>query len=240
MKNIIMKMFKGSKEEFLMNIFTNINLNKKTFVVTANPETLMIADENPEFKEILLKDSTTIIADGIGIVVAGKFVGIKFKERIPGIEVVESMLSYLNANKKSAYFLGAKEEVINDFVHVVKKDYPNIKICGFKSGYVEDKDAVFEEIKQASPDCVLVALGIPAQELLIAKHIDDFKKGIFIGVGGTFDCLSGHVKRAPKAFRALHLEWFYRIMSDPVRIKRFYNSNVKFIPKLKKEFKEDK
>ena len=97
-----------------------------------------------------------------------------------------------------------------------------------------DKDSVFDEIANIQPDVVLVALGIPAQEMLIAKHYNRFKKGVFIGVGGSFDVLSGMKKRAPKIFIKLNLEWLYRILKEPNRFGRFYRSNVKFISEIKK------
>lgn len=119
------------------------------------------------------------------------------------------------------------------FVSKIKSEYPSIQVVGYQNGYVKDKDAVFEEIVKLQPDAVLVALGIPAQELLIAKHYNKFSKGIFIGVGGSFDVLSGMKKRAPKIFIKLNLEWLYRIACEPKRFKRFYNSNIKFIAKVK-------
>ena len=98
---------------------------------------------------------------------------------------------------------------------------------------MQDKDAVFDEIAAIQPDLVLVALGIPVQELLIGKHYDKFQKGVFIGVGGAFDVLSGMKKRAPAIFIRYNLEWLYRIVTEPKRIKRFYRSNIKFILKVK-------
>ena len=92
-----------------------------------------------------------------------------------------------------------------------------------------------EYIKTTKPDIVLIALGIPLQEKLINKHINDFKKGIFIGVGGSFDVLSGSKKRAPKLFIKLNLEWLYRILREPKRISRFLKYNIKFIFKIIKE-----
>ena len=98
----------------------------------------------------------------------------------------------------------------------------------------KDKDKVFLDIVSKKPDIVLVALGIPLQEKLIYKYLDKFEKGIFVGVGGSFDVISGHKKRAPKVFIKLNLEWLYRIMKEPSRLKRFYDSNVKFIFKVRK------
>ncbi|MEG0034986.1 MAG: WecB/TagA/CpsF family glycosyltransferase, partial [Bacilli bacterium] len=108
------------------------------------------------------------------------------------------------------------------------------------NGYTEDKDAVFEEIKKKNSDIVLVALGVPKQEKLIFEHLSKFDKGIFIGIGGSLDVISGSKKRAPKLFIKMNLEWLYRILREPKRIKRFYESNVKFIFRLRNEIKGEK
>ena len=148
------------------------------------------------------------------------------------------LLEYGNELNKSIFFFGAKQEVIDSLVDVVTKDYPNLKIVGTKDGYEKDKDKVFDNIADLKPDIVLVAMGIPLQEKLIYKHLSKFEKGIFVGVGGSFDVISGHKKRAPKIFIKLNLEWLYRIAKEPKRIKRFYDNNVKFLFKIKKLKKE--
>ena len=120
-------------------------------------------------------------------------------------------------------------------VNKIKIEYPNINILGYSDGYVKDRDKVFKKIIKLKPDVCLVALGIPHQEKLIYKYLDKFEKGIFVGVGGSFDVLSGSKKRAPKVFIKLNLEWFYRIICEPKRLKRFWNNNVKFIFSVRKE-----
>ena len=102
------------------------------------------------------------------------------------------------------------------------------------NGYSKTKDQDFDNIVKLEPDVVLVALGMGTQEKLIYKHLSKFKKGIFVGVGGSFDVLSGTKKRAPKIFQKLNLEWLYRILKEPSRLKRFWNNNVKFLFKIKK------
>ena len=97
-----------------------------------------------------------------------------------------------------------------------------------------DKDAVFSQIEVAAPDIILVALGVPQQEELIYRHLHKFQKGIFVGVGGSFDVLSNTKSRAPKLFIRLNLEWLYRILREPSRLKRFYQNNVKFIFRVRK------
>ena len=228
------KLYKGSRESFLSIVRENLSNDNRMFIVTANPEAFMFGDKDCEVQSLLLDDATTVVADGIGIVKGGKKIGIDIAERIPGVEIAEKLLEYGSESNKSVFFLGAKQEVIDALCAVVKEKYPLLNIVGAVNGYMPDKDAVFEEIKLVKPDIILVALGIPAQEKLIYKHLKDFDKGIFVGVGGSFDVISGTKARAPKLFIKLNLEWLYRLLKEPSRIKRFYNSNVKFLLKLKK------
>ncbi|MDU6115825.1 MAG: WecB/TagA/CpsF family glycosyltransferase [Paeniclostridium sordellii] len=240
MINYIEKTYKESKNSFFKEVEKNLLNEKKTFIVTANPETFMMANKIPEFDEILINENTTVVADGIGIVKSAKFLGINIEERITGVDISYELLNYANKYKKSIYLFGASKYVIDLTVKNIKNMYPDLNILGYSDGYVENKDLVFDDIKKLSPDIVLVALGVPNQELLIGKHYNDFEKGIFIGVGGTFDVISGTVKRAPKIFQKLNIEWLYRIAGDKKRIKRFYNSNVKFIFRIKQMAKENK
>lgn len=228
------KLYKGGREAFLSIVRDNLLNDKKMFIVTANPETFMLGEKDSELETLLLDYATTVVADGIGIVRGGKKIGIDITERIPGVEIAEKLLEYGSELNKTVFFLGAKQEVIDSLCLVVKEKYSFLKIVGAVNGYTSDKDTVFEEIKAAKPDIILVALGIPAQEKLIYKHFKDFDKGIFVGVGGSFDVLSGIKTRAPKLFIDLNLEWLYRLLREPSRIKRFYNSNIKFLLKLKK------
>jgi len=229
------KLYPEGKEKFYSEINDSLVNGEKRFIVTANPETLMIAEKNSEFQECLLKDYVTIVPDGVGIIKGSKMLGYPQKETITGIGLVENLLKVCNDNKKSIFLFGAKPEVIEKLNEVIKLKFPDIIIAGFENGYVKNKQEVFEKIKKVSPDLILVALGIPNQELLIEENFKDFKKGIFIGVGGSFDVLSGMKKRAPKIFIKLRLEWLYRITTEPKRMKRFVDSNIKYLFKLSEE-----
>lgn len=226
------KIYKGSKNEFHKLVKKNLKSDTKMFVVTANPETLMIAEEDDNLRKALLDNNTTIIADGIGVVKGAKMLSYNIEETIPGVELCSKLFEYCNELKKSIFLLGAKDEIVSKLVNIINSKYPNAIICGYENGYVEDKQAVFNKIETLHPDIVLVALGIPQQELLIYNNLDKFNKGIFVGVGGSFDVLSGTKKRAPKIFRKLYLEWLYRIMREPKRLKRFFSSNIKYILKI--------
>ena len=235
MRQYFEKLYKGSMADYLLMLKEKLEKEEKTFVVTANPEAFMFGEQDPEMDAILMDDAVSTVADGIGIVRGAAMIDIKVEERIPGVDIAEQLMIYGNELGKSIFLLGSKQEVIDAMCKVMAEKYPNLKVAGAINGYVPDKDAAFEEIKAAAPDIVLVALGIPAQEKLIYKHLKDFNKGIFVGVGGSLDVLSGTKERAPQFFIKHNLEWAYRIMKEPKRLKRFYNSHVKFIFKLRKE-----
>lgn len=227
------KIYRGSFGDFQKVLSEKLDREEKAFVITANPETLMIGQRDSEYDTILRCAGTTIVPDGIGVVKGANMLGIPLKERITGVETVQGLLGLLNEKHRSLYLFGAKKEVLELLKETLAREYPGIRLAGSCDGYAADKDAVFDVIAQAQPDAVLVALGIPLQEKLIAKHYHRFHKGIFIGVGGSFDVLSGSKKRAPALFCKLNLEWLYRILREPSRFKRFYDSNVKFLFKIK-------
>ena len=213
------KMYKEDSKKLFSLLEDNLKTNKKTFIVTANPETFSHGKDE-EFNKLLLDDITTIIPDGIGLVKAAKMLDINVKERIPGIDISVKLLEFLNKYSKKLYIFGSKQEVIDQMKAIIQTKYPNIDLVGMTNGYVKDKDLVMKQIKKLNPDVVMVALGVPAQEKLIYKHIMEFDKGIFIGVGGSFDVMAGNVKRAPKFFQEHGLEWFYRLCKQPQRIIR--------------------
>lgn len=229
MEEYFNKIYKNKANEFYKLVENNLLNNKKMFIVTANPETLMMAEKNSNFKNALLDEETTIIADGIGVKKGAKILKYSIPETIPGVELSAKLFEYCNKTSKKLFLFGSKPEILNMLIKKLNLEYPNINICGFENGYVEDKNLVFNNISSLEPDVILVALGIPEQEILIYNNLNKFNKGIFVGVGGSFDVLSGAKKRAPKFFRSLHLEWLYRILKEPKRLKRFFSSNIKYI-----------
>ena len=234
MNELFKKLYKESAEKFYRKIRNNLKEEVRTFIVTANPETFMKSETDDELNILLNDKDTILVPDGIGIVKAARMINYDVKERIAGIDIANKLLEYGNELSKSIYLFGSKQEVIDSMNDVIKENYSNLKIVGTMNGYEKEKDKVFDKIVKSDPDIVLVALGIPLQEKLIYKHLNKFDKGIFVGVGGSFDVISGHKKRAPKMFIKLNLEWLYRIIKEPKRLKRFYDSNVKFLFKIKK------
>lgn len=210
-----------TKETLLTKHLFPILLNQqKCFIVTANPEIVMKAQEDQNYKQTV-QQAHYIVPDGIGIIYAAKYLGTPLTERIAGFDLVLDLLKFANEKKLNVYFLGARDEVNQKATKKVKEKYPDINIVGAHHGFFDLEDStVVESVKDANPDLILVALGFPKQEEWICKYMDDFEKGLFIGVGGSFDVLAGEVKRAPDIWIKLNLEWFYRLIKQPFRIKR--------------------
>lgn len=233
--NIYSTLYKKNKKSCYELIENNLRISKKTFIVTANPETYMLSKKDEEMKSIIYNKENLIVPDGISIVKTASYFGIDLKERITGVDLCSYLLKLADENKYSLYLFGSTSDVIEKLVNVIKEKYSNINILGYSNGYEKDKDAIMKKIVKLNPDICLVALGIPYQEKLINKYIETAKKGIYVGVGGSFDVLSGTKKRAPKIFIKLNLEWLYRLICEPKRLKRFINSNVKFIFEVRKK-----
>ncbi len=235
MKEYLNKIYSDCKESYYKEIQKDLKDKNKKFIITVNPETLMLSEKDQEIKQILNDNNISLVPDGIAVVKAANKLGVEIKERITGIEIAEFLLKEANHKCYSMYLFGAKEEVITKLVSKIKEEYPNIKLLGYSNGYEKDKDKVMQEVIKLKPDIIMLAMGIPLQEKLIYKHYTNFKKGILIGVGGAFDVLSGNKKRAPKIFIKLNLEWLYRIIREPTRLKRFYQNNIKFLFKIKEK-----
>ncbi|GHH97461.1 WecB/TagA/CpsF family glycosyltransferase [Neobacillus kokaensis] len=198
----------------------NIQSNKKSFVVTANPEIAMFAYEHPDYNAIV-QLADMVVPDGIGIVMASKILNTPIQERVAGFDLTVRLLELGNEHKWRIYLLGGKEETNKKAVANIASRYPQLQIVGSHHGYFDWKEGIVtEEIQAAKPDIVFVALGYPRQEEWIVENLPRFSKGLFMGVGGSIDVLAGEVKRAPQFFRRLNLEWFYRLLKQPTRWRR--------------------
>ncbi len=227
------KIFNKGRKSFYEDLEKNIKDDKKEFIITANPETIMTSEKNEGLRNAYLDNDTVVIPDGVGIIKGAKIMGYDISETVLGVDVACKLLELADKYEKKVFLFGAKKEVLEKMQEVLKEKYPKAELVGTVDGYVDDRQKVFNDIKELKPDVVLVALGIPAQEKLIYDNLNDFDKGIFVGVGGSFDVISGMKKRAPKIFIKLKLEWLYRITTEPKRLKRFYRSNIKYLFQVK-------
>jgi N-acetylglucosaminyldiphosphoundecaprenol N-acetyl-beta-D-mannosaminyltransferase len=197
-----------------------INSSLKTFVVTANPEIVMHGNNDLDYLK-LVNDADYVIADGYGIILGSKITGNEIPERIAGFDLMTSLLAKGNEKGWNVYFLGAKEEVINKAVGKIKDTFPQLNVVGWHNGYGDVNSKGFQmDIASKEPDLIFVGLGFPVQENWIANSLPLFKKGLFMGVGGSFDVWAGEVKRAPEIWQKLNVEWLYRLIQQPTRWRR--------------------
>lgn len=145
MEKYFEKIYKGNLDEFLKLLEEKMKNGEKTFIVTANPETLMIGEKNSEFKKVLMSEHTIITADGIGVVKGMQKLGYQIKERVTGVDIVKKLLVSANKERKSLYLFGAKQEVVRTFAEKINQKYSDIQLLGYTDGYVSDKNKVFEK-----------------------------------------------------------------------------------------------
>ena len=227
------RVYGGSARSYFERAEKALLSGERLFTVTANPEIIMHADRDPKIKKLLLSPDAEIIPDGISVVKAMNTLGCEASERITGVDLAAHLLKAAGENGKSVYLLGAKEEVVSALAEKLRAEHPDITV-NYHNGYDGDKDVIFDEIAALAPDLVLVGLGVPAQELLIYRHLPKFTRGVLVGVGGSFDVLSGSKKRAPQFFVKTNTEWLYRIAREPSRLKRCWRSNVKVLGEVRK------
>ena len=204
-------------------------------ICTPNPEIVMEAQTDKQLMEIL-KASDLVIPDGIGVVWASKYSEIKIKERVPGFDLTQNVFEKIKDIDYKVYFFGGAPGIASTAAKKMMNKYKGLNIVGTRNGYFnkDDEKQIIEEIKKSGADILLVGLGAPKQEKWIYDHITFSGAKVCIGVGGSFDVMSGNVKRAPKIFCKLGLEWFYRLITQPTRIKRMMRL-PKFAIKVLKE-----
>lgn len=200
-------------------VFENIEKKEKSLIVAINPEKVIKAKEDPSLKK-LLNDAEFQIPDGIGIILASKIQKGQITERVTGVDMMMRLCEESAKRQKPIFLYGGKPGIADKAAEKLRQLYPNILIVGTQDGYEKDNEKVKQKINEAKPDILFVAMGSPKQENWINANRDQLHPTIYQGVGGSFDVLAGTVKRAPEAFQKAGMEWFYRLMKEPKRIKR--------------------
>lgn len=198
-------------------------------IYTPNTEIVMIAKDDNQLKE-LINNGDLIIPDGIGLIYGSRIKKKPLKERVTGFDTSIKLLEKANDKGYSLYLLGGKDGVAKKASENIKKQYPNIDIKGYHHGYFkgshlgikdsEEEKVIIEEMNRLAPDIIFVGLGFPKQELWIDSNKSRIKGKVIIGNGGVMDILAGNSKRAPEFYQKFGLEWLYRLIKEPSRIKR--------------------
>jgi len=198
-----------------------LNHNTQSTIFTPNPEMMMLARRDSQFMEIL-NSGNLVVPDGIGIVYASRLTKNKIRKRVPGIDLVAAVFEQIKNSEHSVFFLGAAPGVAQAAADAAQTRFPGLRIAGTHHGFFTDADddEIINKINATRADILLVGLGFPRQEKWIARHKCRLNCKILMGVGGSFDVLSGKVPRAPKLFQKLGLEWLFRLLRQPKRIWR--------------------
>ena len=202
---------------------------KSGSLIAINAEKILTAETDTALNE-LLNEADYLYADGISVVR-----GIRRKypdahvSRIAGADLWEALMERAGKEKTPVFLVGGKPEVLAQTEDKLKAQW-NVNIVGSQNGYFtpQDREGLFERIKASGAKIVTIAMGSPKQELFIRVCREIYPDALYMGVGGTYDVFTGHVKRAPKAWQNLGLEWLYRLLSQPSRIKRQFKL-LKFV-----------
>jgi N-acetylglucosaminyldiphosphoundecaprenol N-acetyl-beta-D-mannosaminyltransferase len=200
-------------------------------VMTINASHLCMMRRDAELAKAC-STADMIVADGMPVVWAIRASGQSMPERVPGIDLMEGLLKASAPNGLSVYFLGARNEVVTKLVELCKGRFPGLKVAGFRDGYfsVAEHGAIADEIRESGADILFIGLPSPFKEVWSERYRDRLQVPVILGVGGSFDVLAGYIRRAPRAFQSLGLEWFWRLMMEPRKLwKRYLSTNSEFI-----------
>lgn len=203
----------------MTQVFERIEKKDKALIVAINPEKIIKAKQDPTLKK-LLNDAEFQIPDGIGVILASKIQKGQILSRVTGVDMMMKLCEEAAKRNKPIFLYGGKPGIADKAKAKLESLFPSINIVGTQDGYEKDPQKVNDRINAAKPDILFVAMGSPKQENWINANRDQLHPIIYQGVGGSFDVLAGTVKRAPEAFQKLGLEWFYRLMKEPKRLKR--------------------
>lgn len=212
---------KLNMEDTVKLLVDHIDDGRSIQVITANPIMVMAALENDKNMAVM-KQADLIVPDGTGIVWAANKFGDPVVERVTGFDLLHELMKAGEKRKWKVYLLGAASDVVQAAAERLQEQYPSISIVGYRDGFFksdEDEDVV-EQVRAANPDLLFVARGADTQEPWIAKYRHQLEVPLMMGVGGSFDVISGKAKRAPKLVQKLRIEWLYRLVKEPKRFMR--------------------
>jgi len=225
--------------EETLSIVNNTIFNKESIQHVVVNAGKIVAMQNDAQLRKSVNESDLINADGQAVVWASKILGKPLKERVSGIDLMEALVELAYQNQYKIFFFGAKEEVVKTVVERYSNDYSPKIIAGYRNGYFkkDEEQDIAKQISDSGANILFVAISSPTKENFLYENKKLLNKVNFImGVGGSFDVVSGKVKRAPVWMQNSGLEWFYRFAQEPKRMwKRYLVGNSKFIALVLKE-----
>ncbi|MGQ9598821.1 MAG: WecB/TagA/CpsF family glycosyltransferase [Anaerolineae bacterium] len=208
-------------QDLLDRVDTYIASRQPHQIVTLNPEMVVMAYRDPDFRRIL-NAADLNVADGVGLMLAARWLGCPLPERVTGSDGIYRLAAHCAQRGYRPFFLGAAPGVAGVVAQRLTAAYPGLEVAGTYAGSPreEEADEIITRVRAAHPDLLLVAYGVPAEEKWIACHRDRLGVPVMIGVGGTFDFVAGVTRRAPVWMRQVGLEWLHRLIQEPWRWRR--------------------
>ena len=212
---------------------------KINFVVTANAEIIMMAQQDAAYKKLLQEETDMILPDGAGTVWAGNYLGYHIPERVAGYDLFLRLLEEAAKRKIPVFFFGGKPGVAEEAAEEGRRRWPGLQVAGCRNGYfsADEETAIINEINGSGAAMLFAALGAPKQEKWLNHYAAELKPCLRMGIGGSFDVLAGKMQRAPKWMQDAKLEWLFRLMKQPSRIGRMM-ALPKFVLEVRKEKKK--
>lgn len=218
-------------QETLTRIHQGIAERQPLHHVVVNAAKIVNAQKDPELMESIL-NCDIINADGQAVVWASRILNKPLPERVAGIDLMQELVASAAEKKYRLFFFGAREEVVRDVVDKYSRLYGAEIIAGYRNGYYKEEEeaAIAQQIAESRPHILFVAISSPKKEIFLDRYKHLFNAHFIMGVGGSFDVVSGRVKRAPLWMQRNGLEWLFRTMQEPRRMwRRYLYTNTAFI-----------
>jgi N-acetylglucosaminyldiphosphoundecaprenol N-acetyl-beta-D-mannosaminyltransferase len=217
--------------DYIVLVATGETPRRMSFV---NTDCINKAQEDPVYAATL-RACDAVLADGIGIRIAGKLLHQEIRQNVNGTDLFPLLCRRLQSSESGLFLLGARPGVAESVRDWVERNYPGAKVTGMHHGYFTppEQPTVLREVRDSGAQILLVAFGAPRQDLWIAQHLGETGAAVALGVGGLFDFYSGRIPRAPQWMRELSLEWIYRLYQEPSRMwKRYLLGNLVFLARV--------
>ncbi|ONM44057.1 glycosyltransferase [Halopseudomonas pachastrellae] len=227
---------KLSRDQTITKICTHIDNGDKIIRADINVGTITSSQSDKKLLDFI--NSCDIVnMDGAGALMGAAFLGLPRPERVTGVDLFLELLKVSEKNSYPVYFLGATKDTLDLLVKKVKSKFPALDICGYHDGYFWGAEKkVIEDINNSQPKILFIGIKSPEKEYFQTDYKNAISANLIMGVGGSFDVVSGKIKRAPALIQKLGLEWLYRIYQEPRRLlKRYLKSNYQFALLLAKE-----
>jgi N-acetylglucosaminyldiphosphoundecaprenol N-acetyl-beta-D-mannosaminyltransferase len=198
-------------------------------VCVANTHMLVEAHSNPEFMRVL-RGADLVTPDGMPLVWMMQLLGVRHQNRVAGMDIFLALCTEASRRNLSVFFVGSQTEILNRIRGHLERDFPNLEVAGmeplpFRPLTLQEDDRLIQKIHASGASIVFVSLGCPKQEIWMSRHKGRLK-GVMIGLGGVFPVYAGIQKRAPRWVREYGLEWLYRLLQEPRRLWKRYQSTI--------------